>query len=76
MLSTENDHTKFYSARGLAKDYFNGMISYQAILKLTPDGLLPRIKQGKSYVYEKLSVDQWVQKNFSTPVWAKIKKVD
>ena len=51
------------------------MISYQAVLKLTREGLLPAIRQGKSYIYEKEAVDQWVSKNFSTPAWAKMKSV-
>ena len=65
----------FLSARELSEKYFRGMISYQAVLKLTREGLLPAIRQGKSYVYEKEAVEQWVSKNFSTPAWAKMKSV-
>lgn len=37
----------FLSARELSQKYFRGMISYQAVLKLTREGLLPAIRQGK-----------------------------
>ena len=47
----------FLSARELSQKYFRGMISYQAVLKLTREGLLPAIRQGKSYIYEKEAVE-------------------
>ena len=66
--------TEFMTARQLSETYFGGVIDYKNVLRLTREGHLPAIKQGKKYVYERGAIDLWVEKNFSTPAFAKLKK--
>lgn len=59
----------FLTAKQVANEFFQGKIKYQRVLKLTREGQLPAVKQGKSYIYLLAELQKWVEKKFSTPAW-------
>ncbi len=64
------EHNAFLTAKQVANNFFQGHFKYQCVLKMTREGKLPAVKQGKSYVYLLSELQKWVDKNFSTPAWA------
>jgi hypothetical protein len=64
------EHNVFLTAEQVANDFFQGKLKYQRVLKMTREGQLPAVKQGKSYVYLLSELQKWVDKKFSTPAWA------
>lgn len=64
------EHNVFLTAEQVANEFFQGKLKYQRVLKLTREGQLPAVKQGKSYVYLLSELQKWVDKKFSTPAWA------
>ena len=69
-------NNEFMNAKEVADVYFQGKMSYQKVLRLTRNGILPATKLGRSYTYVKKSLDYWVEKNFNSPAWRKIKYED
>jgi hypothetical protein len=72
-LRLEEYDMEFMTAREVADDFFAGKWNYQKVLRLARQGKLPGKKVGKSYLFERRSLEVWVQHNFSNPAWAKIK---
>lgn len=66
------NHT-FMTAEEVSNKFFNGKYNYQKVLRMTRNGLLPAIKNGKSYLYCKESLEAWTEDNFSCPAWTKIR---
>ena len=64
------EHNVFLTAEQVANEFFQGKFKYQRVLKMTRDGQLPAVKQGKSYVYLSSELQKWVNKKFSTPAWS------
>lgn len=58
----------FYDAKEVAAEYFQGKLSYRQVLNLTHNGILPAVKQGRTYLYDSESLDNWRRKNFNIPV--------
>jgi hypothetical protein len=59
----------FMTAEQVASEFFQGKLKYQRVLKMTREGQLPAVKQGKSYIYLLSELQKWVDKKFSTPAW-------
>lgn len=55
---------EFLDTKDVADEFFNGVCSYQKVLRLTRAGILPGIKLGKSYVYRKENLEEWARQNF------------
>jgi hypothetical protein len=68
-MESKFEHNNFLTAKQVSEDFFQGMFHYQCILKMTREGKIPAVKQGKSYVYLLSELQTWVDKNFSTPAW-------
>ena len=66
----------FYTATQVSQAFFHGRVSYQNVLSLTRQGKLPAIKRGKSYLYERHALEEWVKTNFGTPAWSGIKVIN
>ena len=64
---------QFLTARQVSTEIFNGAWNYQKILRLTRNGILPAVKAGKSYLYQRGALEHWVETNFTKPAWSKIK---
>ena len=60
----------FLTAMEVSKLFFNGKIPYSKVLKMTRNGELPALKQGKSYIYLRSALEKWVEKTFNKPTWA------
>ena len=69
-MEANHKHNAFLTAKQVSEDFFQGTFHYQRILKMTREGKLPAVKQGKSYVYLLSELQKWVDKNFSTPAWS------
>lgn len=66
---------KFLTAAEVAEVFFEGKLKYARILKMTRDGELPAIKQGKSYIYLCSALKKWAEKNFNKPNWSHTKTI-
>lgn len=64
---------KILTARQVAEDFFEGKVSYQAVLRLTRLGKLPCVKIGKSYIFVRSERLRWLLANASTSGWRKVK---
>lgn len=64
---------EFMNTQQVAEEFFNGTCDYQKILRMVRAGTIPAVKIGKSYVYRREALENWADKNFSCPAWAKIK---
>ena len=60
----------FMTAAEVSEIFFNGKLKYARVLKMTRDGELPAMKQGKSYIYLWSALEKWAEKNFNKPNWA------
>ena len=60
----------FMTAREVAQDFFKSKFSYQKVLRLTRTGILPAVKAGKSYLFERAALERWAEANFSGPAYA------
>ncbi|MBP2658114.1 MAG: Helix-turn-helix domain [Firmicutes bacterium] len=60
----------FLTATEVSTLFFNGKLKYSRILRMTRDGELPAMKQGKSYIYLWSALEKWADKNFNKPNWA------
>ena len=67
--NSSNGHT-FLTAAEVSKLFFNGKLNYSRVLKMTRDGELPAMKQGKSYIYLWSALEKWAEKNFNKPNWS------
>ena len=67
--NSTNGHT-FLTAKEVSKLFFQGKLNYAKILKMTRNGELPAMKQGKSYLYLWSALEKWAEKNFNKPSWA------
>ena len=65
--------TEFMTAKEVAEEFFNGECSYDKVLRLTRNGMIPAMKMGKSYLYRKTELEKWAELNFSRPAYAKAK---
>jgi hypothetical protein len=74
MNDLDEKEDKFYTAQEVVENFFKGRIKYQGVLRMTRMGKIPAKKIGKSYLYSKVVLEEWVKNNFSTPQWSKIKK--
>ena len=63
----------FLTADEVSKIFFNGKLNYSRVLKMTRNGELPAMKQGKSYIYLSSALKAWAEKNFDKPTWAQKK---
>jgi hypothetical protein len=69
-IQEEKQEMKFLTAHEVAEQFFQKKIPYTTILKMTRDGILPAIKQGKSYIYLASALQDWAEKNLRKPSWA------
>ena len=60
---------EWLTAQEVADDFFEGVISYGRVLKMTIAGDLP----GKKYTP---ALEQWKQENMISPIWTKKKKAN
>lgn len=67
---TSEPEFKFLTAVEVADVFFNGKLKYARILKMTREGELPAMKQGKSYIYLWSALEKWAEKNFNKPNWS------
>ncbi len=65
----DNEHT-FLTAAEVSKLFFHGKLNYSRVLKMTRDGELPAMKQGKSYIYLWSALEKWAEKSFNKPNWS------
>lgn len=70
-LSLTNE--KLINAKEVAEYFFENKIPYKRVLELTNTGVLPSIKIGKRYYYLPSALEDWQNRNGSTPAWQKIK---
>lgn len=71
-----SDNTdEFLTATEVANDYFCGKVTYKSVLKLTAEGMLPGVKIGKVYLYQRSALDFWRDRNFYTPPSGKLHAV-
>ncbi len=63
----------FMTAKEGAVEFFYNEWSYQKVLRLTRNGILPAVKMGKSYLYQRTQLKRWADMNFKSPAFAKIK---
>ena len=70
--STNNKKQEFLKAKEVSERFFDGKISYAKVLQLAKDGKLPGKKIGKIYFFTMDALNEWAQKNMSTPVWRKL----
>lgn len=68
-LLNQKTKPKFLRAKEVAKNFFEGKVSYNKVLKLTKEGILPATKIGKIYFYTQEALDDWAERNANTPVW-------
>ncbi len=65
----------FFNAKEVSEVFFQGKLNYSRVLQMTRAGMLPALKMGKSYVYEKSALEIWTEKAFSKPVWVQSQKL-
>lgn len=68
-LLNQKAKPKFLRAKEVAKDFFEGKVSYNKVLRLTKEGVLPATKIGKIYFYTQEALYDWAERNSNTPVW-------
>ena len=68
----ENDKD-FMTAKQVAIEFFNSELGYQKVLRMTRNGVLPAVKIGKSYLYQRSQLRKWADTNFSKPACARIR---
>ncbi len=62
---------QFMTAKEVAKDFFMNKFSYQKVLRLTRNGILPAVRAGKSYLFERAALERWAEMNFNRPAYAR-----
>ena len=67
--NSDNEHT-FLTATEVSELFFHGKLNYSRVLKMTRDGDLPAMKQGKSYIYLWSALEKWAEKSFNKPNWS------
>lgn len=61
----------FMTAKEVAQEFFKNKFSYQKVLRLTRNGILPAVRAGKSYLFERAALERWAEANFSRPAYAR-----
>lgn len=69
----ENDMAKLLTAKEVVAKLFFGRISYKLLLKLSNEGSIPCLRIQKRFFYNVDVVTEWLQRNTSTPAYAKLK---
>lgn len=73
--ATSNNEYTFLTAAEVSELFFHGKLNYSRVLKMTRDGELPAMKQGKSYIYLWSALEAWAEKSFNKPNWSHKKTV-
>ena len=68
-----DNNKDFMTAKQVAEDFFHNQWSYQKVLRLTRNGILPAVKTGKSYLYQRTQLKRWADINFRSPAYTDIK---
>lgn len=68
-----NNEKDFMTAKQVAIEFFNSELGYQKVLRMTRRGMLPAVKIGKSYLYQRSQLQKWAENNFRTPAYASLK---
>ena len=68
-----DNNKDFLTAKEVAVEFFNNEWGYQKVLRLTRNGILPAVKMGKSYLYQRSQLRKWAEINFNSPAYSKIK---
>jgi hypothetical protein len=66
--NSDNEYM-FLTAEEVSELFFHGKLKYSRVLKMTRNGELPAMKQGKSYIYLWSALEKWAEKNFNKPNW-------
>lgn len=66
-------NSRILKAKEVAEEFFEGKIRYVKILEMSKKGILPCIKIGGVYYYTQEALEEWLNRNSTTPVWQKIK---
>lgn len=66
-------NSRILKAKEVAEEFFEGKIRYVKVLEMSKKGLLPCTKIGGTYYYAQDALEDWLQRNMSTPAWQKIK---
>lgn len=64
---------QFMTANQVATEFFEGQCSYQKVLRMTRQGILPGMKIGKSYLFRCADLEKWASENFCNRAWSKVK---
>ena len=60
---------RYLSAEEVAKEFFEGKLSYWTILKRARAGILPCIKDGGRYLFLRSALEEWEIKAIQRPNW-------
>lgn len=73
MMDSMIDKKKDFMTTTQVVEFFDRVIGYQKILRMTRNGILPAVKIGKSYYYQRTQLQKWADTNFSKAACARIR---
>lgn len=65
-------HNDYMTAEEVARNFFDGKLSYWTVLKRARAGILPCIRDGGRYLFKRSVLEAWEKAALSRPTWMPI----